>query len=134
MKYNNIIKTNPEFNVIGYALMNQSKKTMILAPDGGLIIRSKVKDFDYYKGFVPFEVSAEQVILGMFQFEAIYTFDFESLNSYLDIIETNDIEFYNQEMYKEWRKWKPDSKNELISISISTGDSTDDNSFDPQLN
>lgn len=82
MLYTNIVKLEKGFR-IGYSLINKKENLVLSTPDGALIIRNKVRELGYQKGFIPHEISFEQICTGMVKYDLCYAFDQHCLNKFL---------------------------------------------------
>jgi len=120
MKYKKLIKTN--LTKIGYSIMNLETGKCIITPQkNALIVRHKVNDFDYYKGFTAIEVAFEEIIEVMVKFNGLYAYDKETLQTFLKELENffihNEIN-YNSTNFDYLKYEKIFEENELIVLSF----------------
>ena len=115
MQYKEIVKLE-EGTKIGYALINIKRGTGLVTSDGALIIRNKVKDFGFKKGFIPYEVSFEQVANVMIEYEGLYAYDEKSLILFLDKLKEELPEIYYEAKFNEIEATK--LKEQIIVLGI----------------
>jgi len=119
MKYKEIKKIEPHLTKVGYSLMNFNSGICLVTGNNALIVRNKVKDFDYYSKYIPVEISGEHIIYIMFEYNSIYAFDYESLQSFLKFLREKLIEIYDEYDFKELEGLERDD-NLLIGVGLNT--------------
>lgn len=117
MQYKEIVKLE-EGTKIGYALINIKQKTALVTSDGALIIKNKVKDFGFKNGFIPYEVSFEQVVYVMIEHEGLYAFDEKSIILFLDKLKEELPEIYYETKFNEIDATNLKEKNIVLGIKI----------------
>ena len=119
MKYKKIKKFKGLFK-IGYALMNfDNQKSVVHGDNNALVVRSKVSDFEYKKGYTPVEVVFEHIIMMMSSVKDVYyAFDFESLKLFLSKLKSEMKEIYDGNDFSELENWKPKVENEVVVLNI----------------
>jgi hypothetical protein len=85
----------------------------LVTSDGALIIRNKVKDFGLKNGFIPYEVSFEQVV---------YAFDEKSLILFLDKLKEELPEIYHEAKFNEIEATKLKEQIIVLGIKINQQD------------
>jgi len=115
MKYKELIKTN--LNKIGYSLFNLKDGSAVVTGEyNALVVRNKVNDFDYIKGYTPVEVAFEEILLIMFEHKGHYAFDNETLKIFLHNFKITLPEIYEASNLEELRNWKPEEDVENVVL------------------
>lgn len=132
MQYKEIKKIDPKFTFVGYSLYNKSKLLMTTTGHtNALVVRNKVKDFEYQKGFMPIEVAYEEIFYCMCEYGATYAFDIECLKRFISIVKEQIPDFYEHIKNEGIDNWQPSSEEEFMVLGIQGKLEFD---FDPELN
>lgn len=115
MKYKEVIKT--KYKKIGYSLVNLKDGIAVVSGEyNALVVRNKVSDFDYKKGYTPAEVGFEEILFIIFEHQGYYAFDNETLKIFLQNFKITLPEIYEASKLEELENWKPeeDVKNKVL--------------------
>lgn len=127
MQYKEIDRIKHGLRKIGYSIFNKNTgQAMTSGKHNALVVRSKVKDFEYKKGFTPSEIAFEDVIFIMLNYGACYGFDTDSLALFLKYMKEDFPEEYKEMLFEKLEG----TKLEEGKVVVIGGDEP----FNPQLN
>ena len=119
MQYKEIDRIEHGFRKLGYAIFDKNNGVAITSGENNaLVVRGKVKDFEYKKGFTPAEIAFEHVIIIMLEYGGNYAFDTNSLALFLKYMKADFPEEY-KEMELEDLEGEELDEEELLIIGSS---------------
>lgn len=117
MKYKNILRMQPGHTFIGYGMVNTKRGTSItIGEQNALVVMDKVNKFEAGKGYIPMEVSFEDILTVLDSTDAVYAFDKPCLVRYIKNLEELDIDEEVRAQLESFKEWQPSDENQLCIL------------------